>query len=650
MQRCLPIVFIAWAMGAWALPADLDPAWGEGGVGSLGPDASGSYPTISAIASMPDGGALVAIDHSVGQYSPSLFRLDRTGHLDAGFGTGGVTGIGTDCGNARALAPSVAGFLCGVHAAALLSDGAIVTVHRTSPPLPYFSGTGVARFGVDGQVDRSFGNGGLQNAPGGSDSDNETASVVVVDALGRIVVGASRFLFRSAPSAAKGWRPVLFRFLGNGVVDTTFGSGGVASLGRSQGGVAAIGVLPDGRILVATSDQPEYAGDSRAYSRILSRLMPDGTLDPAYGISGAVDLPITGDAFAGIALALPPGGKPLLATIGTVEGAARALVVRRLSDDGSIDPSFGVAGTATALSVAEGQTLNGPDIAVQSDGKIVVAATRITSTSVTPTKRFFQVAVARLDSDGVPDTRFAGAGAESFSMKWGLVGTLGDSGKVHVEVQRDGGLLIGASSVDAFGFFAPSPGGGGSIEKTTPLVLRLLGGDAAMLHLFVEAPTVEYFHSGYGHYFMTTGPIEIAALDMQSSAPWARTRRSFRVWDDAASGASPVCRFWSGQTFAPKSSHFYTPLSDECAGLKTSAVWQYEGTVFQLGIPVGTPGARACPNGSQPLYRMYNNGMSGAPNHRYTTDPLVLDQMIALGWTMEGEAQTKVFACLPAAQ
>ena len=39
--------------------------------------------------------------------------------------------------------------------------------------------------------------------------------------------------------------------------------------------------------------------------------------------------------------------------------------------------------------------------------------------------------------------------------------------------------------------------------------------------------------------------------------------------------------------------------------------------------------------------------MSGAPNHRYMIDPRVLDAMIAQGWTMEGEAATRVFACVP---
>ena len=33
--------------------------------------------------------------------------------------------------------------------------------------------------------------------------------------------------------------------------------------------------------------------------------------------------------------------------------------------------------------------------------------------------------------------------------------------------------------------------------------------------------------------------------------------------------------------------------------------------------------------------------------NRYMTDPAVLDTMIAQGWIMEGEAATRVFACVP---
>jgi len=64
-------------------------------------------------------------------------------------------------------------------------------------------------------------------------------------------------------------------------------------------------------------------------------------------------------------------------------------------------------------------------------------------------------------------------------------------------------------------------------------------------------------------------------------------------------------------------------------------------------MPEGTPGARTGASGSRPLYRVYNNGITDTPNHRYTTDVALMDGMVAQGWTFEGEVQTKVFACVP---
>ncbi len=146
---------------------------------------------------------------------------------------------------------------------------------------------------------------------------------------------------------------------------------------------------------------------------------------------------------------------------------------------------------------------------------------------------------------------------------------------------------------------------------------------------------------------MTADAEEIAALDTTFVSGWTRTGRSMRVWDDDHPALAPVCRFWSNQTWAPKSSHFYTPYDAECAGVKTDPAWYFERNAFKVRMPEGALGSRTCPAGSQPLYRAYNNGLTGAPNHRYMTDPALLDELIAQGWTMEGEAQTRVFACVP---
>jgi len=160
---------------------------------------------------------------------------------------------------------------------------------------------------------------------------------------------------------------------------------------------------------------------------------------------------------------------------------------------------------------------------------------------------------------------------------------------------------------------------------------------------------VEYYHQDFNHYFVTALPVEIAALDAGVFAGWARSGQSFQVYPTHTyCSAANACRFWSGQTFEPKSSHFYTPYPTECAYLQQQGVWQYEGDAFALVMPAGPAGQGNCRPPTQPLYRTYNNGMSGAPNHRYTTDPAVLDAMVAQGWIMEGEAATRVFACVPA--
>jgi hypothetical protein len=153
----------------------------------------------------------------------------------------------------------------------------------------------------------------------------------------------------------------------------------------------------------------------------------------------------------------------------------------------------------------------------------------------------------------------------------------------------------------------------------------------------------EYYHSGYGHYFVTASPSEIAAFDSGQFAGWTRTGETFNVLALNDTVSANVCRFWSGQTFAPKSSHFYTPFDWECAIAKGYPAWQFEGEVFSIKLsdPLG-----ACEGGTIPLYRLYNNGKGGAPNHRYTTSVAVRAEMIAQGWIAEGRG-IGVIGCVP---
>jgi hypothetical protein len=155
---------------------------------------------------------------------------------------------------------------------------------------------------------------------------------------------------------------------------------------------------------------------------------------------------------------------------------------------------------------------------------------------------------------------------------------------------------------------------------------------------------VEYYYSGWNFYFVTAFPEEIAALDGGAfGGAWKRTGQTFDVWTGPTNGALPTCRFFS-TIFAPKSSHFYTPYAAECASLKAGQGWQYEAIAFYLQLPDANGN---CPAGTEVLYRLYNNGMGEAPNHRFTRSAALFNQMQAAGWTFEGDGRTGAFACVP---
>jgi YVTN family beta-propeller protein len=165
---------------------------------------------------------------------------------------------------------------------------------------------------------------------------------------------------------------------------------------------------------------------------------------------------------------------------------------------------------------------------------------------------------------------------------------------------------------------------------------------------YATGTAVEYYAAVFDHYFITAFPAEQAALDGGAfGGAWVRTGRTFKVWTQPIPSSSPVCRFFS-TAFGLKSSHFYTPFASECALVKTYPQWQYEAIAFHMQIPVGFGTANGdCPIGTDRLYRLYNNGMGGAPNHRYTTNVAIFNQMVAAGWVFEGEANTRVFSCVP---
>jgi uncharacterized delta-60 repeat protein len=136
----------------------------------------------------------------------------------------------------------------------------------------------------------------------------------------------------------------------------------------------------------------------------------------------------------------------------------QAMAVVRILADGTLDPSFGEAGVAT-LNVAEGADKEvARGIALQADGKVVLAGTAEHDPSADGVFAVdTDVVVVRFDADGKVDSSFGEAGVLKLDLATGIE-TRGTDGTATltgadaawgVQVLEDGRLLVTAASRDA---------------------------------------------------------------------------------------------------------------------------------------------------------------------------------------------------------
>jgi hypothetical protein len=203
------------------------------------------------------------------------------------------------------------------------------------------------------------------------------------------------------------------------------------------------------------------------------------------------------------------------------------------------------------------------------------------------------------------------------------------------------GVVAGGTSCTITMAFKPAFAGAraGSLTISSngtgsPNVVSLSGTGSAGGPSATKIIVVEYYNAAFGHYFMTADPDEITGLDGGAyNFAFIRTGRQFNAWSAATAGTVPVCRFFTTPgTFGTKSSHFYTANGPECDGLKFNPNWVYEKVAFYISVPSG-----ACPFGTTPVYRMFNNGQTLAPNHRFTTEfAIYQDFTTTKNWAPEG--------------
>jgi uncharacterized delta-60 repeat protein len=245
-----------------------------------------------------------------------------------------------------------------------------------------------------------------------------------------IAQGDGKILVAGSSSVAKGF--TLVRLNANGSLDETFGTRGVTNAAFSTlggGGSHAMALQPDGKIIVGgASEQVFNAPDKSQFA--LARFNPDGSLDAGFGAGGKITTS-AGASAAIDAVALQSDGKIVVAGTSVATDGSTRLMVARYTSSGQLDGTF--AGGGVALAPFSLPAVAG-SIIVQPDGDIVaIGATDLKAGVPGGGDDQLDVALARYRADGSVIATF-----DAYAIfKGGISGGLG-----HGSIQPDGRIVV----------------------------------------------------------------------------------------------------------------------------------------------------------------------------------------------------------------
>lgn len=236
---------------------------------------------------------------------------------------------------------------------------------------------------------------------------------------------------------------------GDGELDAAFGTGGLVTTDFAGGSDVILDMIvqPDGRIVAAGTADNGLTPDDFA----VVRYNANGSLDPTFGIAGKVTTDFGGDAGSTHsdriqALVLQPDGK-LIA--GGSASLGEDFALARYNPDGSLDAAFGTGGTVRLAH--EGDLGSIVALALQPDGRIAAAG----GIARLDGNRDFWL--GRFNSDGTLDATFAVGGQVTTDL-----GSVDQSSSMVI--QPDGKLVVAGGSGGRLALARYNPNG--SLDAT----------------------------------------------------------------------------------------------------------------------------------------------------------------------------------------
>ena len=257
----------------------------------------------------------------------------------------------------------------------------------------------LARYKPNGDLDPSFGSSGKLTT---KLSYFDFATAVAIDQQGRVIAAGSAYDPNTGGELDKEF--ALARYEEDGTLDPSFGEGGKVTTSVGVGSARGMTIDASGRIVLAGTDN-DYSDFA------VVRYNADGSLDATFSHNGRFSTTIGPAQDIASGVAIDSEGRVVAAGVTKLKGSQRtALALARIRPGGTLDPTFGTAGTVVTSFSPSPQSDGALTLAIDSAGRIV------TGGFAGETQRYGSfLALARYEPDGILDPSFGTSGLATTS-------------------------------------------------------------------------------------------------------------------------------------------------------------------------------------------------------------------------------------------